>query len=56
MVHAKLREGSLTALIIRDSWFLIIRGVQQADAGRYICQLNTEKPISISGTLSVVGT
>jgi len=38
----------------RDSWFLIIRGVQETDAGKYICQLNTERPISISGSLSVV--
>eukprot|EP00090_Calanus_glacialis_P020997 TRINITY_DN32420_c0_g1_i2.p1 TRINITY_DN32420_c0_g1~~TRINITY_DN32420_c0_g1_i2.p1 ORF type:complete len:539 (-),score=85.14 TRINITY_DN32420_c0_g1_i2:272-1888(-) len=38
----------------RDSWFLIIRGVQESDAGKYICQLNTENPISISGSLSVV--
>lgn len=41
--------------MIRDSWFLNIRGVQESDAGKYICQLNTERPISISGTLSVVG-
>ena len=39
----------------RDSWFLNIERVQESDAGKYICQLNTEKPISISGTLSVVG-
>ena len=40
----------------RDSWFLMIKEVQESDAGKYICQLNTERPISISGTLSVVGT
>ena len=39
----------------RDSWFLNIEGVQKSDAGKYICQLNTARPISISGTLSVVG-
>ena len=39
----------------RDSWMLNIERVQESDAGKYICQLNTEKPISISGTLSVVG-
>jgi len=38
----------------RDSWFLMIKEVQESDAGKYICQLNTERPISISGTLSVV--
>ena len=43
------------SLFVRDSWFLNIRGVQESDAGKYICQLNTERPISISGTLSVVG-
>ena len=58
-----LTTGPLALLIIthqteycsRDSWFLNIRGVQESDAGKYICQLNTERPISISGTLSVVG-
>merc|ERR550532_3761909 len=38
----------------RDSWFLSIDGVEKSDAGKYICQLNTARPISISGTLSVV--
>ena len=42
--------------VSRDSWFLMIKEVQESDAGKYICQLNTERPISISGTLSVVGT
>jgi hypothetical protein len=23
----------------RDSWFLIIRGVQESDAGKYLCQV-----------------
>ena len=39
----------------RDSWFLTIDAVEKSDAGKYICQLNTARPISISGTLSVVG-
>ncbi|XP_023336630.1 lachesin [Eurytemora carolleeae] len=37
----------------RDSWSLVIKSVQEADAGKYICQVNTEIPESISGTLSV---
>jgi len=37
----------------RDSWTLIIKSVQESDAGKYICQVNTEVSMSISGTLSV---
>ena len=56
------KTGGLTATIdahywccSRDSWSLSIDAVEKADAGKYICQLNTARPISISGTLSVVG-
>jgi len=35
------------------SWSLVIKNVQESDAGKYICQINTATPISISGTLSV---
>ena len=52
---ALLTIAHQTEYCSRDSWFLNIRGVQESDAGKYICQLNTERPISISGTLSVVG-
>ena len=40
----------------RDSWFLRIQDVRESDAGKYLCQLNTEpSSVSISGSLSVVG-
>ena len=34
-----VRDIWMNISIFRDSWFLIIRGVQETDAGKYICQV-----------------
>ena len=34
--------GYMMLNLCRDSWFLIIRGVQETDAGKYICQVQTD--------------
>ncbi len=39
----------------RETYHLRIDDIQENDAGKYICQINTGPVISISGTLSVVG-
>ena len=37
------------------TWHLHIRGVQPEDAGRYMCQVNSEPMISQVGHVHVVG-
>lgn len=39
----------------RATYNLKLQNIQESDAGKYICQINTGPVISISGTLSVVG-
>ena len=40
----------------RSTYHLKVDNIQEADAGKYICQINTEPMTSISGSLNVVGT
>lgn len=37
------------------TWYLHIEGVQESDAGRYMCQINTETAKTQFGYLHVVG-
>ena len=39
----------------RHAYYLHLRDIQESDAGKYICQLNTDPAISIGGSLNVVG-
>ena len=39
----------------RYAYSLHLRDIQESDAGKYICQLNTDPAISIRGSLNVVG-
>ena len=39
----------------RYAYYLHLRDIQESDAGKYICQLNTDPAISIGGGLNVVG-
>jgi hypothetical protein len=39
----------------RETYYLRIEDIQEADEGKYICQINTGPAISIGGALSVVG-
>ena len=32
-----------------------MNGLQESDAGKYICQVNTDPALSIGGSLNVVG-
>ena len=39
----------------RHAYYLHLRNIQESDAGKYICQLNTDPVVSIRGSLNVVG-
>ena len=39
----------------RHAYYLHLRDIQESDAGKYICQLNTDPAISVRGSLNVVG-
>ena len=39
----------------RHAYYLHLRDIQESDAGKYICQLNTDPVVSIRGSLNVVG-
>ena len=38
----------------RHAYYLHLRNIQESDAGKYICQLNTDPVVSIRGSLNVV--
>ena len=39
----------------RHAYYLHLRDIQESDAGKYICQVNTDPALSIGGSLNVVG-
>ncbi len=39
----------------RLAYYLKLKDIKESDAGKYICQINTDPAISIGGSLNVVG-